>query len=1362
MASLTSQTVAESYEQLLSLPDGGGDSTTLVSITDGDAETTFSFQISTNALMMTSTNQLQFGDTGTYIHQSANGVLDLVSDSEIEINATTIDINGAVAMDGAMTGGTNITISGELDAATLDISGNADIDGTLEADVITVDGSSLASVIQAQTVDLATSFTVSANNSADETVYPLFVDGATGTQGAESDTGLTYNPSTGVITSTQFTGNVTGNVTGNTSGTAATVTGGTQASITSAANLVTVGTIGTGVWQGTEVGLGYGGTELVGETDGKIVIADGSGAPVHLDVGSSTAITILGTVGTGVWQGTAIASAYLDSDTAHLSGTQTFSGAKSFSADATHTGNIIIDANDKALVLGADQDASIFSNAAGEIFFVRGQDYDVGADDNEGWISMTIGFDSATTLSILGGETGSSTILMHSDGGDDDADKWKLDVADGGAFTMNYASTGSYVTHLKLDANSRISLSNNDSGTSNTVFGYQAGNLIGSGDNYNVFIGHQVADADMTNATKNVGVGTFALGALTTGDGNVAIGYSTGYTLTTSSDNILIGDAAGEVIAAGQTTTDGTVAIGKSALAALTDGAGNVAVGYQSGDALTTGGSNVLIGYDAGGNFDAEDYNVAIGRGTFNGAVNGASNCVAIGGTAMQGAATQVGTIAIGHNALNAVTSGANNTMVGYHAGKFITTGAGNTGLGYGTMDEVPVAASYNTALGFSAMGGDSDSNTASDYNTAVGAYALNGVMNEADNNTAIGYQAGTAITTGDNNIAIGANALDAETTGNENIAIGKNALGVAANGELSNVVIGNEAGNAINDAGADYNVIIGSGAGQGGTGAMAQCVAIGLDAMNSTAGNAQAGTVAIGSASLTALTSGAGNIAIGYQALNEQTDGARNTAIGYQAIKVADSGESSNTAVGYQALLNLDASGADENTCIGNIAGTALTTGSDNTLIGSEAAASAVGASNQTVIGKSAVGKADNSVMLGNTSVLDVYIAGMNSFRAESNVLYVGSATVANKNTALQLRANDAPALHIDSSQRVGIGTTTPTSKLEIATDTDDTVMYLSTHHDTDSAHPNLIFRKSGGSEASPTVVADNEFLGDIEWHAYDGDSYGQSAVIRSEIDGAVGDGDVNGNLIFMTTVHGSQASSERMRIDSAGNVGIGTNAPDAPLHINTTATGTVNMRSVGSHASFAGHLFRGASYRVSSDAWVVFEAYHGDGSTDAYVDPIFQIEGNGDVESDTGSYGTGAADYAEYFESTDGSALPVGSTVVLENGKVKVASSGETPIGVVRPPQGSASVIGNKAQQAWHGKWKRDDYGGIILDENNNQIMNDSYNTNQDYTPREKRDEWNLIGLLGQIPITKGQPIGNWIKMKDVSDAVEMYFVK
>tara|TARA_R100001510_G_scaffold54843_1_gene58035 strand:- start:2038 stop:5178 length:3141 start_codon:yes stop_codon:yes gene_type:complete len=55
-------------------------------------------------------------------------------------------------------------------------------------------------------------------------------------------------------------------------------------------------------------------------------------------------ITTVGTIGTGTWQGTAIASAYLDADTAHLSGTQTFTGAKTFS-DSIQVDNINVNAN---------------------------------------------------------------------------------------------------------------------------------------------------------------------------------------------------------------------------------------------------------------------------------------------------------------------------------------------------------------------------------------------------------------------------------------------------------------------------------------------------------------------------------------------------------------------------------------------------------------------------------------------------------------------------------------------------------------------------------------------------------------------------------------------------------------------------------------------------------------------------------------------------------------------------------------------------------------------------------------------------------------------------------------------------------
>jgi len=76
-------------------------------------------------LLLNSSRQLQFGDSGTYIHQSADGVLDLVADTEIEINATTIDINGVADVSGNLLVGGDATITGDTT-----IAGNLTVTGT--------------------------------------------------------------------------------------------------------------------------------------------------------------------------------------------------------------------------------------------------------------------------------------------------------------------------------------------------------------------------------------------------------------------------------------------------------------------------------------------------------------------------------------------------------------------------------------------------------------------------------------------------------------------------------------------------------------------------------------------------------------------------------------------------------------------------------------------------------------------------------------------------------------------------------------------------------------------------------------------------------------------------------------------------------------------------------------------------------------------------------------------------------------------------------------------------------------------------------------------------------------------------------
>ena len=107
-------------------------------------------------------------------------------------------------------GGLDVTGVGTF--ASLDISGNADIDGTMEADAYTVNGTALDTHIAGVTVTNATNSShvlVTDNESTDENNLIAFVEGATsstGNVGLEMDGNLTYNPSTGTLTATVFSG----------------------------------------------------------------------------------------------------------------------------------------------------------------------------------------------------------------------------------------------------------------------------------------------------------------------------------------------------------------------------------------------------------------------------------------------------------------------------------------------------------------------------------------------------------------------------------------------------------------------------------------------------------------------------------------------------------------------------------------------------------------------------------------------------------------------------------------------------------------------------------------------------------------------------------------------------------------------------------------------------------------------------------------------------------------------------------------------------------------------------------------------------------------------------------------------------
>jgi hypothetical protein len=84
--------------------------------------------------------------------------------------------------------------------------------------------------------------------------------------------------------------------------------------------------------------------------------------------------------------------------------------------------------------------------------------------------------------------------------------------------------------------------------------------------------------------------------------------------------------------------------------------------------------------------------------------------------------------------------------------------------------------------------------------------------------------------------------------------------------------------------------------------------------------------------------------------------------------------------------------------------------------------------------------------------------------------------------------------------------------------------------------------FLKSRGATIGAfDVVLSGDTLGTISWYGADGTTGVTSASITAAVDGTPGTGDMPGRLVFSTTPDGSGTPTERLRIDSFGQVGIG-----------------------------------------------------------------------------------------------------------------------------------------------------------------------------------------------------------------------------
>ena len=129
--------------------------------------------------------------TGTAAIATTVTVADESSDTSCNVLFAT-----AATGDLAPKSGTNLTFNSSSGALTA-----TSFVGALTGNVTgNASGSAGSCTGNSATATTATNVTASANNSTDETVYLAFVDGATGSQGIETDTGLSYNPSSGLLT----------------------------------------------------------------------------------------------------------------------------------------------------------------------------------------------------------------------------------------------------------------------------------------------------------------------------------------------------------------------------------------------------------------------------------------------------------------------------------------------------------------------------------------------------------------------------------------------------------------------------------------------------------------------------------------------------------------------------------------------------------------------------------------------------------------------------------------------------------------------------------------------------------------------------------------------------------------------------------------------------------------------------------------------------------------------------------------------------------------------------------------------------------------------------------------------------------
>ena len=138
--------------------------------------------------------------------------------------------------------------------------------------------------------------------------------------------------------------------------------------------------------------------------------------------------------------------------------------------------------------------------------------------------------------------------------------------------------------------------------------------------------------------------------------------------------------------------------------------------------------------------------------------------------------------------------------------------------------------------------------------------------------------------------------------------------------------------------------------------------------------------------------------------------------------------------------------------------------------------------------------------------------------------------------------KINTSEVARIDSSSRLLVGTSsviqtgTSNHKLQVSTESTGGLSIIS--NTANAANPVLAFAKQrSGTTGGTTIVSDNDGLGRFEFYGADGtDLNTPAAYIECRVDGTPGANDMPGRLVFFTTADGASIPTERMRIKSTG----------------------------------------------------------------------------------------------------------------------------------------------------------------------------------------------------------------------------------